>query len=216
MMAANESVALECTSLNVDLADSELLRAKPWVLHIPTAETYLAVAELSISGADCMFADGKHVAEQRLTRDCLSQLDASVAAKVKWHYADMHDTKGYGDAAREWLSIQKKPRLPVTLCSDVEAGEWLLYIPANLNWFDGHFPGQPVLPGVVQIDWAIYYAKQLGFETNSFLDIPRVKFSAIIEPEAVLRLTLEKNSHGLRFLYRSAAVVHSQGTIAFA
>lgn len=218
MMAASESVAIECASLSSDLAGSELLRGKPAVLHIPAAESYLAVAELSVAGADCMFASGRQAAEQQLARDCLGQLDASIATKVKWHYTNQYDMQGSGDAVREWLSVQKKPRLPVTLYSDVDAdaGEWLLHVPTNLNWFDGHFPDQPVLPGVVQIDWALYYAKYLGFESQSFAGIPRVKFSAIVEPEAVLRLKLNKHSSDLRFLYESAAGVHSQGTIAFA
>ena len=222
MRAASKPLASEYSVLSMDLTSSELLLGNPTVLHIAAADTYLAVVALSAAGATCIFANGRRVTEQRLVRDCLSRVGPAAAAKIKWHYTNQHKSigsdDGLDDTVHTWLALQTKPRLPVFLYSDVaaDAGEWLLHVPANLNWFDGHFPKQPVLPGVVQIDWALYYAKYLGFESQSFAGIPRVKFSAIVEPEAVLRLKLNKHSSDLRFLYESAAGVHSQGTIAFA
>ncbi len=65
-----------------------------------------------------------------------------------------------------------------------------LEIPADLYWFRGHFPGFPILPGVVQLDWAIAFARQ-------YLDLPlrsgrrfQVKFNAVIGPGDRLSLKL--------------------------
>ena len=32
-----------------------------------------------------------------------------------------------------------------------------IHIQSDLSWFVGHFPQQPVLPGVVQTHWAVSY-----------------------------------------------------------
>ncbi len=34
-----------------------------------------------------------------------------------------------------------------------------LTVPDDLLYFDGHFRVAPVLPGVVQVDWAIHYGR---------------------------------------------------------
>lgn len=36
-----------------------------------------------------------------------------------------------------------------------------LHMPQDLIYFEGHFPGFQILPGVVQLDWAIHFACKL-------------------------------------------------------
>jgi 3-hydroxymyristoyl/3-hydroxydecanoyl-(acyl carrier protein) dehydratase len=222
MMAAGEPAMVGHIVLNTDPGDSELLIAKPVILHLETTGIYLALAELSTAGAECMFASGKEITEQQLSRDCLSKLGTTTADKVRWHYTQHNgaaDLAGeHDELIGQWLALQDKPRLPVVLHQDVAAdkGDWLLYVPQNQQWFEGHFPELPVLPGIVEIDWAIHYGRALGFAAEAFVGMPRVKFTAIIEPCAVLRLSLQKNLSSLRFSFASAAGMKSQGTIKFA
>ena len=35
-----------------------------------------------------------------------------------------------------------------------------LMIPATLLYFRGHFPNFPILPGIVQLDWAVQYSRE--------------------------------------------------------
>lgn len=95
--------------------------------------------------------------------------------------------------------------------------EFDINVPAELFYFQGHFPQQPVLPGVVQVHWAMQLAKsRLGLKFG-FGGIEALKFHRIIEPLARLKLTLEHSEQRgkLHFSYVSELGVHSQGRILF-
>ncbi|WP_428195219.1 3-hydroxyacyl-ACP dehydratase [Aliivibrio kagoshimensis] len=90
-----------------------------------------------------------------------------------------------------------------------------LHIDDDIVDFKGHFPQQPILPGVTQIDWAIYYAAGLLGAPTQFMGMEVIKFQNAILPNLRLQLHLswlaEKNK--LYFHYLSADGVHSSGRI---
>lgn len=108
---------------------------------------------------------------------------------------------------------------PTVLAVTVSApcAELEITAPTGLLYFEGHFPEQPVLPGVVQVHWAVQLAQQyLGLE-SSFKGIQGLKFHRIIEPDTALTLSLEKSEddNKLHFKYASVDGVHSQGRVLF-
>jgi 3-hydroxymyristoyl/3-hydroxydecanoyl-(acyl carrier protein) dehydratase len=79
-----------------------------------------------------------------------------------------------------------------------------LRVPPTLVHFAGHFPGLPILPGVVQIDWAMRLAaEQVPTVTHAGID-RQLKFKAPVPPGALLNLTLthDASRQRVQFAYR--------------
>lgn len=80
--------------------------------------------------------------------------------------------------------------------------DWLelkLRVDAHCPWFEGHFPGQPILPGVVQIGWAAWFAARwTGHEVPPTL-LTRIKFKRPVRPGARLTLRLQNRAGKLSF-----------------
>ncbi|MEI8571674.1 AMP-dependent synthetase [Methylomonas sp. LW13] len=108
---------------------------------------------------------------------------------------------------------------PETLGEHIQAdGRVLaLRIPKDLTYFNGHFDEIAVVPGVVQIQWAVHYARQYLGLTRDFSHMESVKFKELLLPGQELELALHylQQAGKLTFCYRSATCEYSSGRIYF-
>lgn len=99
----------------------------------------------------------------------------------------------------------------------VDGLEWRFQTPPGHPLFEGHFPGHPILPGVVALEWMLQAAEQFLGRRMAASSLINLKFQAVIEPGADLELTLgRKPGDHLAATIRSAAGVHASVLIAVA
>lgn len=91
-----------------------------------------------------------------------------------------------------------------------------LYIPKTLELFRAHFPRFGILPGVVQVDWAMNYGREHLEIAGTFKRLRRLKFLHPILPGATIVLSLTCESPGtLAFTYRNSERACSSGCADF-
>lgn len=91
-----------------------------------------------------------------------------------------------------------------------------LEIAEDHDCFRGHFPGFPVLPGVVQLHWAVEFAREYFGFTEAVCDIRRLKFKNIVIPPAAVTLELVRTGEDeARFVYFNSGATFSQGRLGF-
>lgn len=90
-----------------------------------------------------------------------------------------------------------------------------LAVPPDLACFPGHFPQSPVLPGVVQVDWAIALAAPLLGSGRRFAGMEVLKFQQLVRPgdELDLLLRFDAARSKLYFTYTCAGRACSSGRI---
>ena len=75
-------------------------------------------------------------------------------------------------------------------------------IPARSTWFDGHFPGDPVLPAVAQLGVIRDLIDQALDGHPGVAAYRRVKFKRMIRPREVLDIIAEPKTPGEAYTFR--------------
>jgi hypothetical protein len=98
------------------------------------------------------------------------------------------------------------------------AGTLVLAVDPGLAAFRGHFPGEPILPGVVQVDWAIRFGTELFGDLGIFIGLEHLKFQQVIRPGETIELRLDHapDPGRLTFRFLGGGLPRASGSVLFA
>ena len=87
----------------------------------------------------------------------------------------------------------------------MSSAEYSWLVPVDHPAFAGHFPGQPIVPGVVLLDRAILFAEQMIGAPVAQWHIGNAKFLSPVGPgEALTFVLAQKSSGAITFSVRAA------------
>lgn len=94
---------------------------------------------------------------------------------------------------------------------------FVLSVPGKLACFEGHFRKAPILPGVVQVDWAMQLGQSCWPLPDTFSDLEVLKFQRVVMPLQLLQLSLryDTGKQKLYFQLQSSKGTHASGRIVF-
>ena len=90
-------------------------------------------------------------------------------------------------------------------------------VPHDLPVFSGHFPGLPVVPGIMQLGWAAELARDYALVTGRCTAIVTAKFRRLLLPGMQIDVSLDGGSRPrqLQFRFQCDGSVVSTGRLLF-
>lgn len=81
----------------------------------------------------------------------------------------------------------------------------------------GHFPGMPLVPGVMLVGWAVELARSQGLATGRLAGIVTAKFQRLVQPGMQLEARLEQGARPgqLQFRYEFRGTAVATGRLQF-
>lgn len=141
--------------------------------------------------------------DHRQHRDTVKRLRQALSARFEtpalpryWRFVDQWPTNTQGKLSAEIRQRLFKDlddrRAPRWLGEHREAQGWrvTLEVPEHCAYTDGHFDGQPVLPGITLVHWAMQLARRLFTLDADFGGLERLRFPQPLLPGDRFELTL--------------------------
>ena len=217
-------VKLEEKRISLPMLEQALC-AHAWVAEarlgmIEEGRAYLgALAALTPAGLHALRNQGRRAVVDGLRQHLAGHCEA-LALPRRWRLTRQLPLNTQGKLPQ--AELQAMLLAPRSMAPEVlehrQEGEELhlrLAVPLDLACFSGHFPQTPVLPGVVQLDWAIALAASHLQLAQRFAGMEVLKFQQLVRPgdELLLTLRFDATRGKLYFTYTCAGQPCSSGRI---
>jgi hypothetical protein len=210
-------VKIEAARVNLSVVEESLivLESVKDAAILVLENKIAAVVALTDEGNKKLISVGKFRFERRLRKELASTLE-NTSLPRRWRFVKKIPADQMDKRPQKLLAQIFDDEMPDILAVQHTENEikLSLFVSESLKWFEGHFPDAPVLPGVVQLDWAIQLAAQY-FDVKGM--VPRnfkVKYRNVIGPDSTvyLQLIFDPEKQRLSFQFESATGVHSSGS----
>ena len=204
------------------------LRAHPFVADAALVPFELigdarvgAVVALSEAGQALLDAQGRRALGAALAEHLAGYWDRVLLPRA-WRYVAELPRDAQGKTSQAALIELLEPAseraavLAPILLSETRGPRTLereLRVPADLAFLEGHFAGQPLVAGVVQLHWAMLAAADLLGTLPRVRALEGLRFRDILRPEQCFRLSLELSVARdlLRFELSAADAIFATG-----
>ncbi|MGP4770187.1 AMP-binding protein [Acinetobacter sp. PFS20] len=143
----------------------------------------------------------------------------TIAIPRQWRFLSQLPQNTQSKLNKNYLKTLFKPMLqPVVLSQSQNSDDyiWELEFPPELACFKGHFPTQPIYPGVGQIGFLQHFAKSIWSDLSWCQGYEQLKFQNLIRPYAVVQLKLARKEHKVSFELRDSEQILASGRLLFA
>ena len=176
-----------------------------------------AIVELNNEGEAALAERGAFRLSRSLRTELAARLEPSERPK-HWRFGSIpvdRQGKRVQSLLRAHFVFDTKMGAGIVLEQGEAEAQIELALTANLVWFEGHFPGEPVLPGIAQVHLAALWAERLWNWKPASANLLRLKFRHVMRPGnvAILSLKREIQRSRLNFSYRVGTLVMSEGTL---
>lgn len=191
-----------------DLASHEAVSEVAMLVQRHAAESRVhAVVVLSATGRALLRGEGRRAVRRALSDHLAARWDPVMRPRV-WRYVDALPRNAQGKlplAALEAL-FAARDRDPILRNESRGARslERSLEVPADLAYLEGHFPGRPIVAGVVQLRWVVDACFDLLGRSPAIRGFEALKFLEPLLPGQAFTLGVEVSEVGDRVRFRLA------------
>ena len=213
-----EEKRISLTQMEAMLAQHPLVRSAH-LLPLNTPRLILGVVIVLNDDGLCALAEHGRAHIGQILKKYLSGSVEHLAIPRRWRFVHELPVNAQGKlefhTLNNILHTSADVVLPVVSQSQLSSSvaELTLLIPSDLIYLKGHFSEQPIVAGVVLVDWVAHFSQQFFAVKGAFKALKQLKFHQIIEPNERILLTLthhpEKNS--VVFAYTSEAGARASG-----
>ena len=208
-----------------EILNKHFLIEKAYVVFLKKRKNRIgAVISLTREGNEELIDKGKVALQKQIVKD-LKEVIEKVAWPRYWRFVYKIPVNQQGKIKLSYLQKlfdkENELKYPDLLSQkfDKKKQEFIIQftLPQNLFYFRGHFQGRPVLPGFVQVSWAVHYAQEIFGELGIFVKLEALKFQQVIQPEENISLKLrwDEEKQRLFFSYSNTKNSNSSGRVVF-
>ncbi len=157
-----------------------------------------------LTNTGCRYAlkNGTFALKNKLKK-FLREFSEIVPTRFKFIFSIPKDERGKinTDALKEIFGTNISQPIVLSAQNSEDTSTLELFFPKSSNFLKGHFSILPIVPGVVQLQFAQKFANEHFKLDLPIWQVKRIKFSGVISPDKIVRLKLKNSESAVLFEY---------------